>query len=141
MTKACCSPGAGLKKGKEIVAGLLKLMREKEREAKELTVYFCPSDTVKDSALDEPFLISCLLFLLLRFRSLKLKLVPSVRPAPKVRKPDVLLRVRIASSEDFALNPGFMKKAEEMLRQEYMEEHSAALHMDEISLECGGDAA
>lgn len=87
-----------------------------ESEAKELTVYFTPSDTTKDSALDESFLISCLLFLLVRFRSLKLKLVPSTRVAPKVKKPDVLLRVRIASHEDFALSPSFLRKVEEIIR-------------------------
>lgn len=65
---------------------------------------------------------------------MKLKLVPSIRAAPKVKKPDVLLRVRVASHEDFALSPSFLKKAEEMIRQEYMEEHTAALHMDEISV-------
>jgi hypothetical protein len=109
MIGACCLPGEGLKKSKEIVTALLKRMRESE--AKELTVYFCPSDTKKGSALDESFLISCLLFLLIRFQSMKLKLVPSVRAAPKVKKPDVLLSVRVGSNEDFALSPLFLKKA------------------------------
>lgn len=85
-------------------------MQEGEPQGRELTIYFSPSDAVKDAALDESYLISCLLFLFLRFKALKLKLIPTIKPPPRPKKPDVMLRVRLCQ-EDFTINPLFMEWA------------------------------
>ena len=49
MNAVCCSQGEGGKKVKSFLGALIQKMKESEQKA--ITVYFCPSDTVKDSAL------------------------------------------------------------------------------------------
>ena len=49
MNAVCCAQGEGGKKVRDILTALIRKMREGESKA--ITVYFCPSDTVKDSAL------------------------------------------------------------------------------------------
>lgn len=123
MARACFGEQEAGKRGRELASYLGRRMQERDGAGKDeaVVIYISKQESSKDANhYNETFIMAALLYLLFRFKFLKVSLVASAVPPPKVKRNEFQLKVSITERLDNRLSNSFYESIEELMRESYM---------------------